>query len=457
MQVSILEGAFADGAGNIRPSLPINMQPVITDSGFSKGYLRTAPGLTLTATGPGQDRGSFISEGVHYRVMGSKLVGYNTGIISVLGDVGNDGLPVKFDVGFDGLAVYSAGNVYFWNGAEITQIANPSIGYGPPIDMCWIDGYFMLTDGQSLYVTELNNQTQLLNNAYEQPPADPNPVLAVMRVRDEVYACTRNSIQNFQNVGGVNFPFQYNPSGLIPRGPIGTHAVCYFLNTLAFVGNGIKETPSVYIAGFGTTTSISTPEVDRQLAQLTYLEYPTVEVESVTEKGEQRLYIHLPNGSLIYHNQASQAAGKPIWTWVASGPQMNQPYPVRHFATQGDVYYGGSTTGQIGMLDETVNTQFGVTVPAQFDTLFLYNESNGAILKSAELVGTVSTPSTAYLSWTRHGQTWSQQQGISLAQTRRQWRPKTRMWSILGLRFTLPNPTVAGFGALEVGAEPLNG
>ena len=460
MQVSILKGAFFDTAGNIRPSLPVNMWPVIGESGFSKGYLRTAPGLTRVAAGPGQDRGALVWEGVHYRVMGSKLCSVAGNAVTQLADVGNDAKPAKLDFGFGFLVIYSAGNVYYWNGAALTQVVDPNIGNGPPIDVCWIDGYYMLTDGVSLYVTNLADPTQLLPNAYEQPGEDATPVVAVMRIRDEVYAVTTNSIQNFQDVGGLNFPFQANPAGLIPKGAVGTRAVCYYLDTLAFVGGARNEAPSVYLAGFGQAVSISTPEVDRQLAALTTDQLAAIEVEGLTEEAEQRLLVHLPTGTLVYHRQASLVAEQPIWTWLAAGAAMNQPYPARHFAAVGGVFYGGGVGGVLGQLDETTNSQLGEVTTCQWDTLFLYNGGKGGILKSAELVGSAGV-GTALMSWTRDGKTWSAQQSIAIGSagpvpTRMQWRPKTRMWNFMGLRFQLPAAVVAAFGALEVDIEPLN-
>lgn len=458
MQVSILQGAYFDGSGNFRASLPINMQPIVGDNGFSKGYLRTAPGLTLSATGPGQDRGSIQWNGVHYRVMGNQLCSAANGVVTQLVNVGNDGKPVRFDIGFDRLAILSANSLYYWASNVLTKVTDPNLGV--PIDMCWIDGYYMLTDGVNLYVTELSNPMVILPNGSEQPPEDPSPVVAIMRIRDEVYAVTTNSIQNFQNVGGLNFPFQVNPAGMIPKGAVGTQAVCYFRDTLAFVGGGRGEAPSVYLAGFGVALSISTPEVDRALASLTTAQLAAIETEQVVLQDEQRLYVHLPTCTLVYHYQLSQSAQKPIWTKLASGVAMDGAYPARHFVPIGGVFYGGSTTGQIGTFDESTESQFGVSTTCQWDTLFLYNEGKGAILRSVELMGTTAQ-GTAQLSWTRDGLNWSPQQALAIGgpnnpPKRMQWRPNTRMWNMLGLRFQISGGPVGGFGTLNLDAEPLN-
>lgn len=463
MQISILKGVFTGSSANFRTSYPVNMEPVIGENGISGGYLRTAPGVTQLAVGPGADRGSIIWNGVHYRVMGSKLVRYD-GAVVPLGDVGNDGKPVSFDYGFDRLAICSNGGLYYWNGAALSQVVDPNLGV--PLDVCFIDGYYMTTDGIYLVVTELANPMVINPLKYGSSEADPDPLVAVMRVRDEVYAVNTNTIENFQNVGGTGFPFQRNPGGLIPKGACGTGAVCAFLDTLGFVGNGRGEALSVYIAGYGAANSISTPEIDRQLGLLSLAARAAIEIEAVEMLAEQRLYVHLPTMTMVYHHQASLAAQQPVWSYLIGGANLDQVYPARHFAYSGYGWIGGSAAGLLGTLDESAEQQFGVATTCRFDTVLLYNASKGGILKSAELVGTpgrapVGVAAQAFMSWSQDGRTWSQERAISIGASgqylrRMQWRPKTRFANYMSLRFRLPAAAVISFARLEVDIEPLN-
>jgi hypothetical protein len=470
MQVSILQGIYTDTAANFRTSLPVNMTPILGENGLSDGYLRTSPGLTqVTASAPGGDRHAIIWNNVHYRVMGTKLISFDGTNITILGDVGGALAQATMDYGFDRLAVCSGGGLYYWTGSAFSQVTDPNLG--TPIDVCWIDGYFMLTDGSYLYVTELNSPSTILPTKYGSAEADPSTIVAVMRVRDEIYAITQYSIQNFQNVGGTGFPFQRNPGGLIPKGACGTKAVCYFLDTLAFVGSGRGEALSVYLAGYGQVEPISTPEVDRQLSLLAWNSNPLLnqqgllEIEGLVEQGEQRLLVHLPWGTLVYHRQASLKAQKPIWSWLTGGTNPASAYVAHHFVWANNKWWGGSPNNQIGYLDETVQTQWGGTVLGQFDTAFTYNGGKGFILKSAELIGTpglsaVGDPN-ASLMWTQDGRNYSAARTIPMGASgdtlrRLQWRPKTRIRQISGFRFQMQGVNQAAFARLEVDAEPLN-
>ncbi len=206
MQIPILNGIYTDNGPDFRTSYPVNMMPVPKNSGISSGYLRPGDGIVSNGSGPGVDRGGVSWNGTCYRVMGTKLVTVaSNGAVTVLGDVGGpvDTL-VTFDYSFDRLAIASGGRLYYWNGV-LTQVTDPDLGV--VLDFCWVDGYFMTTDGTSLVVTELSDPTQVNPLKYGSSEVDPDPVVALLRLRNEVYALNRNTIEVFDNVAGEFSPF----------------------------------------------------------------------------------------------------------------------------------------------------------------------------------------------------------------------------------------------------------
>ena len=159
-QIPILSGIYTDTNSDFRTAYPRNLVPVMKTTGISDSYLRPADGIVQLGTGPGTDRGGINWDGTCYRVMGSKLVSIGaTGVTTTLGDVGNDGKSVTFDYSFDRLAIASNGNLFYWDGTTLTQVSD--VDLGTVVDMIWVDGYFMTTDGQYLIVTELNDPTQV--------------------------------------------------------------------------------------------------------------------------------------------------------------------------------------------------------------------------------------------------------------------------------------------------------
>jgi hypothetical protein len=462
-QIPILAGVYGSSTADIRISYPVNLEPVLADSGISKGYLRSAPGIALLATGPGADRGAISWNGVCIRVMGDRLVTVSGNDVTDRGFVGVGG-PVSLDYSFDRLAIASAGNLYYWDGTTLAQVTDPDLG--TVIDALWIDGYFMTTDGTSLVVTELNDPTSVDPLKYGSSEGDPDPIKALAKVRGEVYALNRYTIENFLNVGGSGFPFSRNTGAMIPKGCVGTHAKTYFLETFAFVGSGRNEAVSVYLAGSGQALPMSTPEIDRQLAALSDVEQAAIEVEARVDQNEQRLLIHLPDRTLVYNHQASRENDSPVWHILATGAQADQAYVGRHFVLSGGRWICGSAAGQVGYLDNGVETQFGAVAGWRFDTVYLYNASKGGILRAVELVGLPGhaplgpTP-TCFLSITTDGETWGQERARSMGamgerRKRVQWRPGRRFSNYCGLRFRGANTAIASWARLEADIEALN-
>jgi hypothetical protein len=467
-QISLLKGCYADSNANYRASYPVNLEPVITDTGLAKGFLRAAPGITTLYPAPlGPDRGAIDWLGFCYRVMGEQLTRFE-GATPIYCDSVGFGPQVSMDFSSDYLAIASNLRLYLYNGVTATQVTDPDLG--DVIDVCWIDGYFMTTDGFYLVVTDLTDPFSVNPTKYGSSEADPDPIIALKKVRNEIYALNSNTIENFQNVGGSGFPFRRNPGGLIPKGCVSTHACCYFLESFAFVGSGRNEALSVYLAGNGAAISLSTEEVDRELALLTADEQAELLVEARTDLDEQRLLIHLPDKTLVYFHQASLANESPVWAFLAGGIEANEAYPGRSFVLSQGRWICGTADGYVGYLDETVETQFEEAVGWRFDTTLLWSGGRGGIVKTVELFGLPGRGPTAaytggaptmFLSWTQDGQTYSQEYAISMGTLgqrlkRMQWRPKVRFGNYLGMRFRGASGALASFTRLEAEIEALS-
>jgi hypothetical protein len=313
MQIPILSGIFTDNGPDFRTSYPTNLVPVPKASGISAGYLRPGDGIVSNGTGPGADRGGINWEGKLYRVMGTKLVEISSaGVVTELGDVGGpvDEL-VTFDYSFNELAIASGGRLYYWNGSTLVQVTDPDLGV--VLDVVWVDGYFMTTDGEFLVVTELTDPTQVNPLKYGSSEVDPDPVVALLKLRNEVYALNRNTIEVFDNVGGALFPFARIDGAQIQKGVVGTFACCVFQETIAFLGSGRNEAPGIYFGANGMAKKISTQEVDEILLQYTEAQLSKVKLEARNDRAHENLYIHLPNRTIVFDAAASQALQDLVW------------------------------------------------------------------------------------------------------------------------------------------------
>jgi len=420
MQIPILNGIYADNSPELRTAYPVNFVPVPKQSGISNGFLRPGDGIVANGTGPGIDRGGINWQGSCYRVMGTKLVEVSSmGTVTVLGDVGGptDQL-VTFDYSFDALAIASGGRLYYWDGTTLTQVTDPDLGV--VLDFCWVDGYFMTTDGEFLIVTELNDPTQVNPLKYGSSEVDPDPVVALLKLRNEVYALNRNTIEVFDNVGGELFPFARIDGAQIQKGAVGTQACCVFIERIAFLGSGRNEAPGIYVGAAATTQKISTQEIDNLLLNYTEVQLATVKLEARNDKNHQHLYAHLPDRTIVYDATASEALGEQVWFTLVTTVVGFAQYRARNMVWAYDKWLVAdpqSTT--IGYFVQDTGHHWNQQVRWEFGTLIVYNESNGAIFNELELVsltGSIALGKNPQIStsYSLDGKSYSQEKFISV-------------------------------------------
>lgn len=450
--IPIVSGIYTDNGPDVRVAYPVNMMPVPKQSGLSDAYLRPADGITQFGriVANGIDRGGINWKGTCYRIIGSKLVTVSdAGEITILGDVGMGDGYVTMDYSFDRLAIASAGGLYYWSGNVLTKVTDPDLGN--VVDMCWVDGYFMTTDGTSLVVTELTDPTSVNPLKYGSSEADPDPIVAIIKLRNEVYALNRHTIEVFDNVGGDLFPFRRIEGAQVQKGCVGTHACCNFDDMIAFIGSGRNEAPGVYLVQNSNAIAVSNQEITLLLQSYTEAQLSGVKLEARIDRSHKLLYIHLPDKTFVYDHAASEIMQQRIWFALVGGLEESGIYPARNFvwcinkwivgsaktytefdyiSTESDDNFvtedalfvlsseEAKTYSNIGFFDKNTSTQWGQKCRWEFSTPIVYNESRSALFNEMELVsltGRVAFGSNPQIStsYSVDAVTWSQPKFIS--------------------------------------------
>lgn len=465
MQIAILKGTYATIDADYRTKYPRNLVPVPKVQGISNGFLRPSEGIEQLCEHTGADRGGINWNGSLYRVMGSDLIYVSaTGAITVIGDVGTGGY-VSFAYSFDRLAVTSGGRLYYYDGTDLTQVTD--VDLGSALDVIWIDGYFMTTDGTSLVVTELNDPTAVDILKYGSAEMDPDSIKAIKKLSSEVYAVNRYTIEVYDNVGGTNFPFARIEGAAINRGAVGVKACCVFEDALAFLGGGKDEAPGLWLAGGGQNTKISTAEVDDILSEYTEAVLSNVVIEARIERNHRSLYIHLPRQTLVYDAASSTLLGMQVWYTLDSGIMAEKEYRARNFTYCYDKWISGDpTTMKLGTMTQSLSTHYGNHIRWDFYTSIMFNEARGFIIHELELTGlTGRTPiglsPSIYRNYSTDGVTFSQSKGKKIG--RRAHRKNRVLWTKCGQvdrqrieHFHGTSQTHIGIARLDASIEGLN-
>jgi len=466
MQIPVIKGVYSGANADYKTSYPLNMMPVIQDTGISQGYLRPVEGIVEIGEGLGFSRGAINWNGVHYRVMGSSLCSITEdGTITIIGDVGNNSdKEVTMDYSFDRLAVTSAGDLFYYDGVTLSQVTSPYLIYA--LTVVWVDGYFMITDGEYLVVTSLADPTVILPTNYASSEIDPDPVVSILKLRNEIYAINRYTIEVFNNIGGSGFPFQRVEGAQIQRGAVGTYATVVYEDTIAFLGSGRNEAPALYLGVSGQAVKISTREIDEILIGFNETELSTVVLETLNDKSQAFLWVRLPDRTLVYDLTASKAVEEPIWYIMSSGVTELSSYRARDVIFCYDKWQVGDTiTFKIGTLDNTISTHFGDVTLWEFGTTIIYNKSKGVLFKKLELValtgrtqGDVDPVITT--SYSLDGRTWSQERPINAGKSgnrlkRLVWWRQGSMRNTRIQRFRGDSHAYIAVSSLEADLEPL--
>lgn len=471
MQLSILSGIYTTDAPDLRIAYPVNMMPVPTDNGVSGGYLRPHDGIVQQSTDTvGVCRGGIYwpKDGKVYRVMGQKLRTIAPdGTVSevVSGDVLSTSGAVRLDYSFDYLGIVSGGFFFLYDGTTFTQVDTTLVGY--VVDMVWVDGYWFLTNGESTFITDLADPFTV-SPFQGSAEVDPDPIVALLKVRNEVHAINRSTIEVYDNTGDGVFPFQRIDGAQVTRGAVGTRACAVYLDAVAFVGGQRNEAPAVWLGANGSTTKISTVEIERVLRDYSEQQLADMFMETRVGDGHQLLYIHLPDRTLVHDAAASQALERPIWFVLTSSLEGFGPYRGRYFVWAfGRFNVADPLTRRLGYFDRTVASHWGELVRWEFSTAIIYNESRGAIVSAIELVavtgaiaataGATQSLSTAY---SLDGAVWSTEHWITGG--RQGDRAKVLQWRRQGMmrdrriqRFRGNSDTRLAIARLEASIEPL--
>lgn len=467
MQVSISSGIYTDTAANYRTSYPVNLVPVPKQTGVAAGYLKKADGITAfnTEERTGVDRGGINWRGVCYRVIGTQLLRVAAdGSVTVIGSVMAGG-QCSFAYSFTRLAVAAGGSLYYYDGATLVRVTDVDLGVCN--DVVFLDGYFLSTDGEFIVQTELNDPAAVNPLKYGSSEVDPDPLLGLMTLRNELLALNRHTIEFFDNTGGDLFAFQRIEGALIEKGVVGTHAKCRFAQSVAFVGGGRNEPPSVYLAGAGQAQKIATAEIERLLAGYTEAQLAVITCEAREYNAHVQLLIHCPDRTMVYDLAATTALEQPIWFFLSSSQIGIGAYRGRSAVyCYSKWIVGDLLSGNIGYLDEKVSTQYGDAVGWQFECGLIYNENKSGQIHNMELVtlgGRVPLGSSpqVFMSYTFDGLIWSDEkiraQGLRGDYARRlTWRRVIgRFQSTLGLRFRGCDDGLAAFSRLDLDIEGL--
>jgi len=315
-----MELAFTDGF-NQSASLPsmnrqcTNWYPKFIEDGEENGRpiirkrLVGIPGLNqLATTGEGvaseKNRGALVMDGVPYFVNGVTLNSLDAAFaITSLGTVTGSG---KVSIAKNGIQLMVvvpgvAGYIFNKDTAAFEQINDPDFtANGFPQLVIFIEGYFLcITDTKKFIISSLNDGTQWNALDFGTAEADPDAIVAPVNFKSEAFIIGTKTIEGFENIGGVDFPF-VKTGFIIDKGCFARFSVVVTSDTFMFIGGGDNEDPAVWSIVGNKPVSVSNTGVELLLGALSQVELD--EVSGYTYKQDKSTFVawELPLATIVY-------------------------------------------------------------------------------------------------------------------------------------------------------------
>lgn len=385
IQVPIIRGDRVLDNGDYGDSIPINMTAVAKEIKGAAGYLISHDGLELAFSGQGADRGGVYNERWkrHFRVSGQALIEILSPSPAVIGVIPGAS-RCRFAYSFQSVMIVADGSVYRYDGTTLTKMTDPD--FGSPIDVCWADQYYIFTDGEYLYHTDVNNETSVNPLKYATSELSPDPTKSVGRTQDNLMvAFNRYTTEYFVNQANANFSYSRISQKALSVGIVSTGGWVEVRGRLYLLGGAKDEPVSVYVLSAGQAESISTRYIDGIIDQYSEDELAAAWIEARVDKQDKFLYLHLPDRVFCFSISIAETLGKEV-AWSELRSSFDTPWracngvydPVLH-----GWYYGDKTTLDIARLADDTASQYGLAVESQWETPLIPLE--GASVTQIEL------------------------------------------------------------------------
>lgn len=371
-----------------------------TDGAISESQLYPTPGLVeLVSTGDTEiNRGAHKLNDAPYYVNANTLYRLESDLITMtsLGTIAGSGRVSMADNGTQLIIVVPGtrvGYIYTVAGGLvlIADAVFTDVSKAAPEIVVFISGYFVVTRGsKEFFSSNLNNGFIYDALDFAAAEADPDKIRSAHVHKNQLYIFGSETIEVYQvppGGNGVDFPFQRINGFVIPKGIAAPFSVTEFDGTFCFIGQGVNESPKIYIFTGNDVEPISTTSIDLFLQQ-GVLDIPDAFVWNYTFRGATFVGWSNKNGTFVFDSKASGLSGKKIWHQrVSRNLQAKTRWRVNSLVTAyGELLVGDSESGIIGKIDNSVYVDYGSPIVRDFALPTLENNSQPMFFNSVEAV-----------------------------------------------------------------------
>lgn len=454
----------------------INWIPVTAQSDALNGRNLLQPsGISqVIDTGLGVCRGGHVMAGVRYFVNGNSLISLDSNdSLTNHGAITGSVRVQMADNGTSLVIVVPGGNAYVFDNSSstLTQIVDPDFQVSDSVS--FYRGFFVFTatDGKQLFVSNLNQPLVFDALDFGSAEGDPDRIVTQIVDHDELSIIGSETTEVFRNVGGADFPLQIIPGAFTQKGAHSKYGVVKFDNTYLFIGGGENELTAIWRqTSSSQATKLSDNAIDNEMQKFTKEEIAQAFTMTFSKKGQFFAIFtfnssRIPGKTFAYNGTASAYAGFPVWFELQTGLSDAHWRVNAIVKANGKLYVGDSADGRIGLIDDSVLTEYGETIMRQ--ATFQPFSQDGTTLFAGELeatfqsgvgltLGQGSSPQVLY-DFTDDNHVWSNEFKRSIGAIGEYghetiWNRQGRFPNLRTVRLTVTEPVIANL--IRVAATP---
>lgn len=386
----------------------------------SQAPLFGVPGMTAFCTYPtGNARGSWNFNGLAYFVEGPNLhsvdANGNKGILGV-GIAGSG--PVSMSDNGVQLMIVNGGEGYVYTVAGgLVQVTDP--GFYPCSTVIFFDGYFVFDrlGTNEWFLSNLYDGTTYNALDFASAEAQPGFVIATVQNLQLLFIFCTAHIELWYDAGAPTFPFQRYAGGVINYGCISPYAIIKQDGAIFFLG----ADKVFYRLQANTPIRVSTHPIEHIIQQ--DLDITQAQCFTFTIEGHKMVVLNLvsSNRTLVFDISTGKWHERQSWTNNPDGSisDLGRWRASTAVEIYQKILLGDAFSGTIGVLDWTVYTEYGNTIPALIQTatqqhdrqrLFVYRFELDVEAGVGLTNGQGSDPQVMLRYSRDGGKTWSLQQ-----------------------------------------------
>lgn len=392
-------------------------QPLITKGALNDDSLLNTPGIQLFSNvGTEGSRGLYLFNDELYSFNGTTVYKISElGAVNVIGiiDAGE-----RVSVADNGvvmtIVVPETGNGWFSDGSTVEPITD--LDFAKPVRfVTYIDGTFTYVNDTEIFVgsvVNVNDGKDFEALDFGTAEIDPDPILSIRNIRNQLTAIGRHTIEVFGNAGDEGFPFQRITGANVGKGTASRFGFTEFNDGYVYVGSNRQEGNSVWYAIDNVRSKISTAPIDIIIGGLTKTEKENITLFTYSDGGNFFVCMELPTTTFVYDLTASLVQKVPIWHERKSFNNTTKWRITDSIEAYGKTMVADSTNGNIGFFNINIATEFD-EIPFRTATgAYLDNEGIALFIDELELVGRAGVGDThdvananpqVFLSWSDDG------------------------------------------------------